>query len=132
MEFNIEGSNPEKSLILNDFVCPLGGIFVSNEYSGFKDGVIDQKIADKIAANATLSVLDQYIFSLKKLSAIALDAGEQDFGISGTTRELHERLENYDIDHFYESYQGDHLNKIAERIYQKVLPYFSKNLKTAD
>jgi enterochelin esterase-like enzyme len=98
----------------------------------YKDDAIDQKIADKIAANATLSVLDQYIFSLKKLNAIAMDAGEQDFGISGTTRELHERLENYDISHFYESYQGDHLNKIAERIYQKVLPFFSKNLKFTD
>jgi enterochelin esterase-like enzyme len=95
----------------------------------YTDETIDKKIADKIAANATLSVLDQYIYGIKQLTAIGMDAGEQDFGISGTTRELHERLEAYEIQHFYESYQGDHVNKIGERIYQKVLPFFSKNLE---
>ncbi|MBK8504348.1 MAG: esterase [Saprospiraceae bacterium] len=95
----------------------------------YKDDAIDKKIADKIAANATLSVLDQHIYGIKQLTAIGMDAGEQDFGISGTTKELHERLEAYKIQHFYESYQGDHVNKIGERIYQKVLPFFSKNLE---
>lgn len=94
----------------------------------FKDGTVDENIANKLAANATLSVLDQYIYNLKKLKAIGMDAGEQDYGISAATRQLHERLEAYEIDHLYESYQGDHLNKISQRIRDHVLPYFSKNL----
>lgn len=95
----------------------------------FGEDGIREEIQNKLAANATLNVLDQYIFNLKKLDAIGMDAGEQDFSISGTTRELHERLENYGIDHFYESYQGDHLNRIGERIYEHVLPFFSQRLK---
>jgi hypothetical protein len=28
----------------------------------------------------------------------------------------------------FETYQGDHTNKVVERIEQKVLPFFSENL----
>lgn len=94
----------------------------------FRDGIVDAHVADRYAANATLSVLDQYIFNLKKLKAIGMDAGDQDFGISAATKELHERLDNYKIDHFYDSYPGDHVNKIAHRIAQELLPFFDKNL----
>jgi len=90
---------------------------------------IDETIKNKIVANATLNVVDQYIYNLKRLDAIGMDAGAQDFSISGTTKELHERLSANGIDHFYESYQGDHLNHIGERIYQHVLPFFSRHLK---
>jgi enterochelin esterase-like enzyme len=95
----------------------------------FKDGTIDPDIANKYAANAPLFMLDQYIPNIKKLNAIALDAGAQDFEISGTTKQLHERLEQYGIEHIYESYQGDHVNKIGRRIYTEVLPFFSKELR---
>lgn len=94
----------------------------------FRDGIVDAEVADRYAANATLSVLDQYIFNLKKLRAIGMDAGDRDFGISAATKELHERLDTYKIDHFYASYPGDHVNKIAERIAQELLPFFDKNL----
>lgn len=93
-----------------------------------KDGEPRQEVINKIIANRTLSIIDQYIPNLKKLKAIAIDAGLQDRGISEATKTLHEVLESYDIDHFYESYEGDHLNRIAERIQTKALPFFSQNL----
>ena len=82
----------------------------------FADGTVREDIAAKITANRTLNIIDQYILNLKKLKAIALDAGIYDRGISSSTRKLHEVLNKYDIPHMYESYEGDHLNRIAERI----------------
>ena len=94
----------------------------------FADGEIRQDIAYKIAANRTLYTIDKYILNLKKLEAIAMDAGLQDQGIHASTKKLHEHLEAYQIPHVYESYEGDHLNRIAERIRTKVLPFFSEYL----
>jgi len=93
-----------------------------------KNGEPRQEVINKIIANRTLNFVDQYIINLKKLKAIALDAGLQDRGISEATKSLHELLESYQIPHFYESYEGDHLNRIAERIQTKALPFFSENL----
>jgi enterochelin esterase-like enzyme len=93
-----------------------------------KNGEPRPDVINKIIANRTLNFVDQYIPNLKKLKAIALDAGMQDRGISEATKKLHEVLESYQIPHFYESYEGDHLNRIAERIRTKALPFFSKNL----
>lgn len=93
-----------------------------------KNGEARQDVINKIIANRTLNFVDQYILNLKKLKAIAIDAGLQDRGISEATKNLHEVLDSYQIPHFYESYEGDHLNRIAERIRIKALPFFSENL----
>ncbi|MDN3203770.1 alpha/beta hydrolase-fold protein [Algoriphagus sediminis] len=93
-----------------------------------KDGSPRQDIINKITANRTLTVIDQYIPNLKRLKAIGMDAGTEDRGISEATKKLHEILDSYQIEHLYESYQGDHLNRIAERIETKALPFFSEHL----
>ncbi len=93
-----------------------------------KNGEPRPDVRNKIIANRTLNMVDQYINNLKKLKAIGMDAGLQDVGISQATKKLHETLEGYRIPHFYESYEGDHLNRIAERIKTKALPFFSENL----
>jgi enterochelin esterase-like enzyme len=95
----------------------------------FAGGETVPEIAAKFSANRILYVIDQYIYNLKKLNAIGMDAGLQDVGISGSTKKLHEILESYGIPHLYESYEGDHLNRIAERITTRVLPFFSEHLE---
>jgi enterochelin esterase-like enzyme len=94
-----------------------------------KNGEPRQDVINKIIANRTLNYVDQYIPNLRKLNAIGLDAGLQDRGISEATKKLHEVLEANGIPHIYESYEGDHLNRIAERIRTKTLPFFSENLE---
>ncbi|MBN7813077.1 esterase [Algoriphagus sp. H41] len=94
-----------------------------------KDGEARPEVINKIIANRTLTTIDQYIPNLKKLGAIAMDAGTEDRGISEATKKLHEVLDAYQIPHLYESYEGDHLNRIAERIQTKALPFFSEKLK---
>jgi S-formylglutathione hydrolase len=41
---------------------------------------------------------------------------------------LHEALTRLRIAHSYDEYEGDHTNKVAERLERNVLPFFSKNL----
>jgi S-formylglutathione hydrolase len=94
----------------------------------FRDGEIVPEIMARQHANATLVMIHQYIPALKRLKAIGMDAGTKDAGISAATKELDQVLTDYGIDHFYESYDGDHLNRIAERIQTKTMPFFSTNL----
>jgi enterochelin esterase-like enzyme len=82
----------------------------------------------KWAANAPLATLDQYISQLKQLHALAFDAGSKDASIAANIKILDGLLTNYQISHTYEEYDGDHLNRIAERIGQKMLPFFTTHL----
>jgi S-formylglutathione hydrolase len=93
-----------------------------------QDGQWRPEIAAKWAANAPLAMLDQYVFNLKRLRAIGLDAGTQEPAIAPTTRALHEALARYGIQHVFEIYEGDHINRVAERIEVTVLPFFSAHL----
>ena len=92
-----------------------------------KDGEPQPLVIAKFAANSPFAMLPQYVTNLKKYKAIKLDCGEQD-ALFGQNRQLVESMETLGIPHVFETYQGDHTNKVVERIEQKVLPFFSENL----
>lgn len=94
----------------------------------WKDGQFQPLIADKWAANAPLIMLDQYVPNLKNLHAIAFDVGTHDFLMSGV-QALDQALKAYGIAHIYETYDGDHLNRIEMRFEKSVLLFFAKNLE---
>jgi enterochelin esterase-like enzyme len=94
----------------------------------FRDGEPVPDVQARQSANATLVMIHQYIPNLKRLKAIGMDAGTKDASISASTRELDKALTDYGVAHFYESYEGDHLNRIAERLQTKTLPFFSEHL----
>ena len=73
-------------------------------------------------------MIDQYVPRLKALHAIAFDAGDKDTSIAAAIKILDQVLSSYGIAHTYEQYEGDHLNRIAERLRTKALPFFSNNL----
>jgi S-formylglutathione hydrolase FrmB len=93
-----------------------------------KDGLMQPSVLAKWAANRPLTTLDQYINNLKKLKAIAFDAGTRDQGIAASIKTLDEELNKYGIKHFFEIYDGDHINRVAERIQKNMLKFFSDNL----
>lgn len=93
-----------------------------------KNGEMQPAVAAKWSANAPLAMIDQYIPNLRKLTAIAVDAGAQDEPIAGTVRTLDQILSTYNIPHKFEIYEGNHVNRIAERVETKTLPFFSQNL----
>jgi enterochelin esterase-like enzyme len=94
----------------------------------FRDGELVPSVQERQSANATLVMIHQYIPNLKRLKGIGMDAGTKDIGISAATIQLDKVLTDYGVEHFYESYDGDHLNRIAERLQTKTLPFFSEHL----
>ena len=74
--------------------------------------------------------VDQHLGVLRGMRGLALDAGDKDGFITGSTRSLHELLDQHKVPHFSEIYQGDHLSGIAVRIETKVMPFFSERLVT--
>ena len=92
------------------------------------DGQVRPEMAAAWAANAPLAMVHQYIFNLRSLKAIAFDAGTEDRGIHATSVALDALLTRYKLPHVFGSYQGDHLNRVAERIEQHMLPFFSTHL----
>ena len=93
-----------------------------------KDGELQPMVAAKWTANAPLAMVDQYVPNLKRLTAIAFDAGDQDTSIAASIRELDEMLNVYRIPHDYEIYKGDHTNGIVERVVTKMIPFFTGHL----
>ena len=82
----------------------------------------------KWTANRPLATIDQHIFNIKKLNALAFDAGKEDRGIAASIKELDKVLDSYGIKHEYEEYDGNHINRVAERIGVNLLNFFSENL----
>jgi S-formylglutathione hydrolase FrmB len=93
-----------------------------------KNGQLQPSVLQKWDANRPLNNLDQYIFNIRKLKAFGFDAGNRDFSIAASIRTLDSVLNNYSITHFFEIYEGDHINRVAERIEKKMLQFFSGHL----
>ena len=92
-----------------------------------KDGKPQPEVIAKMAANAPLVFIDQYIGSLRRYNGISIDVGDQD-GLKFGATKLHEVLDNYGIANGFELYHGTHTSAVADRFQNHVLPFFSKNL----
>jgi S-formylglutathione hydrolase len=91
------------------------------------DGQVRPEIVAKWAANAPLAMIDQYIPSLKRYRAIAVDIGTSD-SLLPPNQDLDRALKRYGVSHTYEEYDGDHTNRIAERVEKAVFPFFFNSL----
>jgi S-formylglutathione hydrolase FrmB len=92
-----------------------------------KNGVVNQDVIAKWAANAPLAFVDQYIDNLRQYRAISIDVGDQD-GLKAGAGQLHEILDRYGIANSFEIYSGTHTSAVADRFQNHVVPFFSKNL----
>ncbi len=96
-----------------------------------KDGQLQPLVVAKWHAASPLAMVDQYVTNLRKYRAIRVDVGLQDqFGFAGQNKQLNQMMTDSGIMTTFETYEGNHTNKIPERIETKVLPFFSKNLAT--
>jgi len=94
-----------------------------------KNGEPQPAVLARWAANAPLSMLDQYIPAVKRFTRLGFDAGDKDAFIASTCKTLHERLDAYGIPHDYAQYEGDHVNRVAERIEKVMIPFFTQHLQ---
>ena len=92
-----------------------------------KDGVPQPLIIAKYAANSPLVMLDQYVTNLKRYHAIMGDVGTQDT-LAASNRQMDQILTDFGVKHTFETYEGDHTNRVKERFELKVLPFFSNSL----
>ena len=92
-----------------------------------KDGQPQPDILAKWTANAPLAFIDQYVDALREYHGISIDVGDQD-GLRVDTAKLHDVLDKYGIANSFEVYAGTHTSKVADRIQNHVIPFFSQNL----
>jgi enterochelin esterase-like enzyme len=92
-----------------------------------QDGKVRPEVVARWVANAPLAMLDQYVANLKRLQAIAIDVGDKD-GLAASNKELSRLLTQYGIENSFETYDGDHTNRIAARMEKNALPFFSSHL----
>lgn len=94
-----------------------------------ENGTVRPEIAAKWIANSPLAMLGQYVSNLKEYHAFMMDVGLQD-GLAESNKEMDASLTQVGVPHKFETYEGDHTNRIKERFAANVLPFFSENLKT--
>jgi enterochelin esterase-like enzyme len=92
-----------------------------------KDGQPQALIVAKWVANSPLAMIDQHITNLKKYHAIMGEVGTED-GLAASNRQMDQIMTDFGVVHTFETYEGNHTNRVPERIEMKVLPFFSNNL----
>jgi S-formylglutathione hydrolase FrmB len=92
-----------------------------------KDGEVQPLVRQKWIANSPLAMVDQYYANLKKYAFIGIEVGTMD-GLAESNRQLDRAMTQLGVQHTFETYEGDHTNRVVERIEMNVLPFFSKAL----
>jgi hypothetical protein len=92
-----------------------------------KDGKVQPDVVAKWVANSPIEMLQQLGSNLTKYYAIGVEIGTKD-NLLNSNRQLHDMLAKMRIPHYYEEYDGDHTNRVRDRIEKNVLPFFSHHL----
>jgi enterochelin esterase-like enzyme len=91
-------------------------------------GELVQSVWQRIMAYDPYTSILTYKENLLELTAIRLDCGNLDDNTIGNSR-FADKLATIGIENAFESYDGDHTNKLEERMEFKVLPFFSAHLE---
>lgn len=95
-----------------------------------KDGAIDGLVIAKWANNSPLAMVASHVAALKSFTAVGADVGTKDFLIADDTA-IHDELGRFGIKHDWATYDGDHVNHVAQRFDEVVLPFFAQHLNKA-
>ena len=93
-----------------------------------KNGETQKDVVAKYAANALTVMAPKNAAALKRYSAITMDIGTKDPLLAGNV-EMDKVLTSSGVKHTYETYDGDHTNRVPLRFEKQVLPFFSEKLK---
>ncbi len=91
-------------------------------------GQTQADVIARYAANAPTEMVSKHASQLKRYKAIVMDIGRADTLLPGNEAMV-KALQRAGVQHRYETYEGDHTNKVPERFEQQVLPFFSGALK---
>ena len=73
------------------------------------------------------TMVSTYTENLLQLRAIKFDVGTHENSVSVSAK-FSGKLSSLGIDHVFETYDGNHMNRTVERLELKVFPFFSENL----
>jgi len=93
------------------------------------DTVLIDSIWQKWLVHDPYTMIDTLKSNLLQLTGLKFDCGTLD-DLLNSNRIFAQKLTNESIPHSYVEYNGDHSNKIAERILDHMLPFFSDTLAT--
>lgn len=101
---------------------------VFHVYTGLQeDGTVDPLVNHRLAANSPVVLVPQFLPELNALEAFAMDIGDADFLLAGNAQ-FRAELDRFGVAYQFELYEGDHGNRIRERIRTHVLPFFAEHL----
>jgi len=92
-----------------------------------KDGVARPDIQAKWLENSLIPMMEKSGSNLKRYAAVKFDVGTMDTLLE-PNRQIDAAMTKARIPHMFETYEGDHNGRIAERLETKVFPFFSANL----
>ena len=92
-----------------------------------EDGTLDPLVNYRIAANSPLVLLPQYVPALEALEGFAMDIGDEDFLLE-PNRQFRAELDRFGVEYDFELYEGDHVNRVSQRLRSDVLPFFAEHL----
>jgi enterochelin esterase-like enzyme len=92
-----------------------------------QDGQPQAEVLARYTANAPAVMVAQYAAQLKSYRAIIMDVGLQDPLIGGNAA-TDRALTRVGVPHSYVNFEGDHMNRVAQRFEQQVIPFFAGQL----
>lgn len=91
------------------------------------DGTLDEAVLARWANNSPLAMVSSHVTALESFDGIGLDVGDKD-GLVRDDTLIHQELEKFGIDHAWEVYDGNHVDKIGARFKDVVLPWLADHL----
>jgi S-formylglutathione hydrolase FrmB len=92
-----------------------------------KNGVADPLVVAKWSANLPVAMLAQYLPAMRSMTAIGMETGVKDF-VGPDVEAMHAELLRFGLKHDWTIHDGDHGNRVSERLESVVFPFFAKNL----
>jgi S-formylglutathione hydrolase FrmB len=92
------------------------------------DGVLIDSVWQKWALHDPYTMVSHYKNNLLQLDSIVFDCGTSDEYLFTATQDFAQKLADENIPHVFMEFDGDHINKLHERVLDHMLPLFSKLL----
>jgi enterochelin esterase-like enzyme len=81
----------------------------------------------RLHANSPMVMLPQYVPAMKALEAIRVEVGDKDFLLNDDTQ-MHQELDRFGVAHEWKVFEGDHGNRVHDRVRTELLPFFGAHL----
>ena len=90
------------------------------------NGILIDSVWQKWLAHDPYTTIPMYKDNLLRLRTIQLDCGTADYLLFDAIVHFSQALNDNGIEHTFEEFQGNHINKLTERVEEHLFPFFFK------